>query len=69
MGKTWSRGTNSRLPFDVNVNLNLSIGKKTITLVCTFLCRHCTTTTLKCLISRFVKDVKTRQQLPFFPRT
>ena len=25
MGKTWSRGTNSRLPFDVNVNLNLSI--------------------------------------------
>ena len=24
MGKTWSRGTNSRLPFDVNVNLNLS---------------------------------------------
>ena len=28
MGKTWSRGTNSRLPFDVNVNLNLSIGKQ-----------------------------------------
>ena len=24
MGKTWSRGTNSRLPFGVNVNLNLS---------------------------------------------
>ena len=24
---------------------------------CTFLCRHCTTTTWKCLISRFVKDV------------
>ena len=24
-GKTWSRGTNSRLPFSVNVNLNLSI--------------------------------------------
>ena len=24
-GKTWSRGTNSRLPFGVNVNLNLSI--------------------------------------------
>ena len=23
-GKTWSRGTNSRLPFVVNVNLNLS---------------------------------------------
>ena len=23
-GKTWSRGTNSRLPFGVNVNLNLS---------------------------------------------
>ena len=24
MGETWSRGTNSRLPFGVNVNLNLS---------------------------------------------
>ena len=24
MGETWSRGTNSRLPFDVNVMLNLS---------------------------------------------
>ena len=24
MGKTWSRDTNSRLPFGVNVNLNLS---------------------------------------------
>ena len=24
-GETWSRGTNSRLPFDINVNLNLSI--------------------------------------------
>ena len=23
-GRTWSRGTNSRLPFGVNVNLNLS---------------------------------------------
>ena len=23
MGETWSRGTNSRLPFDVNVMLNL----------------------------------------------
>ena len=25
MGKTWSRGTNSRLPFGVNLNLNVSI--------------------------------------------
>ena len=24
-GETWSRGTNSRLPFDVNLMLNLSI--------------------------------------------
>ena len=23
MGETWSRGTNSRLPFDINVMLNL----------------------------------------------
>ena len=27
-GKTWSRGTNSRLPFGVNLNLNLSIDGK-----------------------------------------
>ena len=26
-GKTWSRGTNSRLPFGVNVNLNFSINE------------------------------------------
>ena len=32
-----------------------------ITLFSTFLCRHCTTTTWKCLISRFVEDVNTRQ--------
>ena len=34
-----------------------------ITLFCTFLCRRCRTTTWKCLISRFDKDVKTRQRL------
>ena len=28
-GKTWSRGANSRLPFGVNVNLNLSNIRKT----------------------------------------
>ena len=28
-----------------------------ITLFCTFLCRRCTTTTWKCLISRFMEDV------------
>ena len=36
-----------------------------ITLFSTFLCRRCTTATQKCLISRFVKDVSTRQQLSF----
>ena len=37
-------------------------------LFCTFLCRHCTTTTWKYLISRFVEDANTRQRLPFsFP--
>ena len=42
--------------------------RKCITLFCTFLCRHCTTTTWKCLISRFVEDVNTRQWLSFsFP--
>ena len=34
-----------------------------ITPFSTFLCRRCTTTTWKCLISRFVEDVKTRQRL------
>ena len=39
-----------------------------ITLFCTFLSRRCTTTTWKCLISRFVGDGNTRQQLRFsFP--
>ena len=33
------------------------------TLFCTFFCRHCTTTTWKCLISRFVENVNTRQRL------
>ena len=34
-----------------------------ITLFCTFLCRQCTTTVWKCLISRFVENVNTRQRL------
>ena len=34
-----------------------------ITLFRTFLSRRCTTTTRKCLISRFVEDEKTRHQL------
>ena len=39
-----------------------------ITFFCTFLSRHGTTTTRTFLISRFVEDVITRQQLPFsFP--
>ena len=39
-----------------------------ITLFCTFLSRRCTTTTWKCLISRLVEDVNTRQRLSFsFP--
>ena len=37
-----------------------------ITLFCTFLCRHCTATTWKCLISRFVEDVNTTQRLSFY---
>ena len=31
-GETWSRGTNSRLPFDVNVMLNLSINDDHVTI-------------------------------------
>ena len=41
---------------------------KCITLLCTFLCRQFTTSKWKCLISRFVKNVNTRQRLSFsFP--
>ena len=36
-----------------------------ITLFCTFLSSRCTTTTWKCLISRFVEDGNTGQQLSF----
>ena len=36
-----------------------------IMLFCTFLYRHCTTTTWKCLFSRFVEDVNSRQRLSF----
>ena len=32
-----------------------------ITLFCTFFCRHCATTTWKCLISHFVENVNSRQ--------
>ena len=35
-----------------------------ITLFCIFLCRHCLTSTWKCLISRFVKDVN-KQKFSF----
>ena len=39
-----------------------------ITLFCTFLCRHCTTTKWTRLLSSFVEDVNTRQRLSFsFP--
>ena len=36
-----------------------------ITLVRTFLCRRCTTTTWKYIISRFVEDLNTRQRFSF----
>ena len=39
--KTWSRGTNSRLPFGVKVNLNLSIAKLTLFLFLFFLVLCC----------------------------
>ena len=39
-----------------------------IMLFCTFLSSHCTTSTQKCLISHFVEDGNTKQQLCFpFP--
>ena len=40
-----------------------------ITHFSTFFCRHCTTTTWKCLMSLFVEDVNTRKRFPFsFPK-
>ena len=38
-----------------------------ITLFCTFLCRHCKTTTWKCLISRFVEEMHDNDFLFPFP--
>ena len=46
---------------EVQKNNRLGLAKQQlctcITLFCTFLCRHCKTTTRKCLISRFMEDV------------
>ena len=39
-----------------------------ITLFCTFLCRHCTTTTGKCLSSRFM-EVLNKRRLKFLSRS
>ena len=57
---------------DVNENGKKAIGYfekqqscTCITLFYTFLCRHCTPTTWKCLISRFVGDVNTTRRLSF----
>ena len=36
-----------------------------ITLFYTFLCHHCTATTEKCLISRFIEDVNKRRLIFF----
>ena len=36
-----------------------------ITLFCTLLCRHCTTTTWKCLTSHFGESMNTRERLCF----
>ena len=49
-----------------NSNKFRSAKQKFCTLFCTFLCRHCTTTTWKCLFSRFVEDVNTTEWLSFF---
>ena len=38
-----------------------------ITPFCTFLCRHCTTTTWKCLLSRFVEEMDDNDFLFSFP--
>ena len=35
------------------------------TLFCTFICRHCATTTWKCLISRFMEDINKRKLFLF----
>ena len=58
---------------DSNENVKKAIGlqsKKKTTLhvhhsFCTFLCRRCTTTTWKCLIASFMKDVNKRRRISF----
>ena len=73
-GKTAIKGSLSNDDGNGNENsekaigLNLRNSNFAITLFCTFLSRHCTTTTWKCLISHFVEDGNTQQQLSFsFP--
>ena len=70
----WSKvlGRLSNDDSDVNENGKKAIGYfekqqscTCITLFYTFLCRHCTPTTWKCLISRFVGDVNTTRRLSF----
>ena len=64
------RGSSSKDDGDGNKNVKKAIGllRKTtnlhcITLFCTFLCRHCTTTTWKCLTARFMEDVNKRRRI------
>ena len=53
----------SPLPYYPHEVTRLTLLGTCITLFCTFFCRRCTITTWKCLISRFVEDVNTRQRL------
>ena len=65
----WTLGSISNDNGDVNENGKKAIGSdgqnnnsaRASRFLCAFLCRHCTTTTRKSLISRFVENVNTRQ--------
>ena len=48
---------------DGNENVKKRNGFVTKQQLCTFLCRYCTTTTWKCLISRFIEDVRKRRRI------
>ena len=56
-------GSFSKDDGDGNQNGKKAIKQQLCSCITLFFCRHCTTTTWKCLISRFVEDVNTRERL------
>ena len=70
----WSRSQvcydgddNEKVKKSNRLNRQSNTSARAARLFCTFLCRHCTTTTGKCLISRFMEDANKRRELECGP--